>query len=301
MGNLTSESILVGFAVIFLTFVNSLLFIDNYEYSVDVSDVIFYLYTRDNPDVPDKISLHDLNDLESSHYRPSLPNYFIIHGLFGNRETLDLDIRPPLLDAGDVNVFVVDYSGPASSITIHDLAIVGVGRILADYISKMKNKFLLSEDHFNVVGHSMGAHVSGEIGRDLNGTIGTIVAIDPPDMTPPIVYVNANKARYVQVIHTSVMGLKEQLGHLDFYPNGILAQPGCYGEVICAHFKGVRFYAESIRSGGFTAVKCDSYLDYVLGNCENNSEAQLGGFNLDKSSTGTYYLITNSEAPYSMD
>lgn len=86
-----------------------------------------------------------------------------------------------------------------------------------------------------VVGHSLGAHISGIAGKQLQspGKIGVIIGLDPAG--PLFPFNNIHKrladtdADYVQVIHTDAgyLGIKNPIGHGDFYPNGGRRHPGC--------------------------------------------------------------------------
>ena len=79
-----------------------------------------------------------------------------------------------------------------------------------------------------------------------------IIAIDPAG---PIFEDNSettrlgkNDAKAVQVFHTNsnglfpaVLGYDPPCGSVDFYFNGALDQPGCYGDGSCAHAYGFYF------------------------------------------------------------
>ncbi|XP_030839552.1 pancreatic lipase-related protein 2-like [Strongylocentrotus purpuratus] len=42
------------------------------------------------------------------------------------------------------------------------------------------------------------------------------------------------------------LGLTDELGHQDFYPNGGMDMPNCYFSIICDHMKAIAYYTESI-------------------------------------------------------
>lgn len=89
----------------------------------------------------------------------------------------------------------------------------------------------------HLIGHSLGAHVAGLAAETLSGRarsrIGRITGLDPAgpgfNEAPAFARLDASDAVVVDVIHTSmrVLALAHPLGHVDFYPNGGRAQPGC--------------------------------------------------------------------------
>lgn len=86
-----------------------------------------------------------------------------------------------------------------------------------------------------VVGHSLGAHISGLAGKHIQGTkkIGVIIGLDPAGPLFPFHKVNKRladtDADYVHIIHTDAghLSIESPIGHADFYPNGGNEQPGC--------------------------------------------------------------------------
>lgn len=92
---------------------------------------------------------------------------------------------------------------------------------------------------FEIVGHSLGTHVVGAIGRTTklaeNGfQLKRITGLDPAGPTffplnPFITPLNAFDAAFVDIIHTDagMFGANVGTGHADFWPNGGKDQPGC--------------------------------------------------------------------------
>lgn len=69
-------------------------------------------------------------------------------------------------------------------------------------------------------------------------TLGRITGMDPAEphfsKSQPPVRLDRIAAKYVDVIHTDGsqfirggLGMTESIGHVDYYPNGGTAQPGC--------------------------------------------------------------------------
>lgn len=89
------------------------------------------------------------------------------------------------------------------------------------------------------LGHSLGCHVAGYIGKYMfasaNEKIGRITALDPggPKFDNPEMEQDERlcktDANFIDVIHTDInfCGYTKPIGHVDFYPNGGKRQPGC--------------------------------------------------------------------------
>ena len=80
----------------------------------------------------------------------------------------------------------------------------------------------------------------------------------------------SSDAKFVDVIHTSsASGIRQAIGHLDFYPNGGRMQPGCgsvWTDVLrgCSHDLAIDLFADSMMSTACQSVayECDSYLSF---------------------------------------
>merc|ERR1712029_1086153 len=149
-----------------------------------------------------------------------------------------------------------------------------------------------------------GAHVAGCAGNKLNGSIARITGLDP---AKPRMYERDNNekldvsdAKFVDVIHTDggTVGIEDQVGHVDFYPNGgVSTQPGCRWMGPCSHRRAYVYFIETVVSPtGFLARKCQSWLAYQSDTCSNAEESYMG--NPETSDRGNYYLETNAQPPY---
>lgn len=85
--------------------------------------------------------------------------------------------------------------------------------------------------------HSLGAHAAGYAGSFIGmGKVSRITGLDPAmpkfDYASPEGRLDTTDALFVDVIHScaGTLGLKQSIGHIDFYPNnGEAIQPGCSG------------------------------------------------------------------------
>ncbi|XP_025832219.1 pancreatic triacylglycerol lipase-like [Agrilus planipennis] len=273
------------------------------------SDITLYLYTQKNPSSPEELALDVSSLSSSSYYDSSKQNIFVIHG-WRNDQGSDVNeaVRSAYLEVLDANVFVVDWSSVSYSMyTVAFSNVPSIGRNLGRFISSMQSSYGLDADQFTLVGHSLGAHVAGCAGSAADSNVGVIVGMDPAG---PMYFniisnnrLDPSDAKFVHVIHTcgGRLGYQDSLGTADYRPNGGRSQPGCGADIAgtCAHSRAYQFFAESVKSGGFTATSCNSSNNYNSGNCASNGQSKLGGLNIDTSASGNYYLNTNSQSPYS--
>lgn len=83
------------------------------------------------------------------------------------------------------------------------------------------------------------------------------------------------------------LGMSAPIGHMDFYPNGGQNQPGCNQGMMkyinrengsfyqgmrrflaCDHVRAHEYFNESVNSQcDFIAIECDSYEDFLKGEC----------------------------------
>ncbi|CAG9793123.1 unnamed protein product [Diatraea saccharalis] len=147
-----------------------------------------------------------------------------------------------------------------------------LGSILVDLVKEG-----LPASSIHIVGHSLGAQISGFTGKQfLNLTgrrVGRISGLDPAgpcfSNLEPELKLNANDADYVDVIHTNggVAGLKEPVGQVDYYPNEGEQQPNCL-IASCSHNRAWEVFGESLyNETAFPAVRCDSWEQFKKGNC----------------------------------
>ncbi|OWR41693.1 putative lipase [Danaus plexippus plexippus] len=160
----------------------------------------------------------------------------------------------------------------------------------------------------HLVGHSLGAHIAGFIGKtfyNLTGSrIGRITGLDPagPCFThvDPDLRLKESDADFVDVIHTDsgVYGIKEAVGHADYYPNGGSQQPSCVFQT-CSHSYAWRLYGASVtRPRAFPAVKCNSWEEFKKGRCGN--EISYMGLAAEPSARGKFYLQTSGDYPFTL-
>ncbi|KAL3042804.1 hypothetical protein OYC64_020680 [Pagothenia borchgrevinki] len=242
------------------------------------------LYTRENVTCAALVSHTNF----SSHpqFNLSRTTAFIIHGYrpTGSPPAWIQKFSDMLLAREDMNVIVVDWNFGAANVNYFK-AVENTYKT-ADNLTafiKIMQKNGASLNSIYLIGVSLGAHIAGFIGANLNGSIGRITGLDAagPQFTgnPPEKRLDPTDAQFVDVLHTDIdgLGFREPLGHIDFYANGGTDQPGCPKTIFsgssyfkCDHQRSVMLFLDSLdrrcTSRGFP---CSSYKDFLNGNCLN--------------------------------
>ncbi|KAJ8969510.1 hypothetical protein NQ317_018000 [Molorchus minor] len=194
------------------------------------ADLTYYYYSQRNPAAAVKVKNDNLSPL-NGWFKSSRDTYFIIHG-WKNSYQSDVNVytKRAILSKYDVNVIVVDWNPIASRNYLSaKWAVTPVGNFVSDFITSLMVKFNFGTSKISIVGHSLGAHVSGIAGAALKRAypqgVDHIVGLDPALPLFSISDVNnrldSTDANYVQVIHTcgGMLGFKAPIGHTDYYPN----------------------------------------------------------------------------------
>lgn len=166
------------------------------------------------------------------------------------------------------------------------------------------------------VGHSLGAHLVGHLGRSVYSLTGQkisrVTGLDPAkpffDLVSIDYRIQPTDAELVDVIHTNsgelwdaAVSFPDPLGQVDFYPNGGSHQKGCtdlceglhmgfacigfdlidFFLAACSHRRAHHIYVESIYRRGnspmaFKSTGCDSYEHYEAGSCDLNTVVPMG-------------------------
>ncbi|XP_021356285.1 inactive pancreatic lipase-related protein 1-like [Mizuhopecten yessoensis] len=259
----------------------------------------------------------------------------VIHGyLNSGSDAWVVQMTDELLKKGDFNVIVVDWQGGSKQAYGHAVGNTYlVGAEVAKTLTYLHDNRSLDYSRVHIIGHSLGAQIAGHIGYRVKG-IGRISALDPaePDFRgqPTDQRLDQSDATFVDVIHTdgsvfigvSGYGLKDPVGHVDFYPNGGQHQPGCAelplvsaigsilhgsvggaaGTISCSHSRATQLFIESINSPcKFYAHTCSSSSQFDNGACMGcpSDGCPVMGYEADQTShRGSFYLSTAGSTPY---
>ncbi|XP_037921197.1 vitellogenin-2-like [Hermetia illucens] len=178
-----------------------------------------------------------------------------------------------------------------------------IGKGLAELIK------VVPRENIHLIGHSLGAHISGVAGRSFTFHTGEllprITGLDPANPCfnegEALTGLQRGDAEFVDVIHTNsrALGQRDPLGDVDFYPGGVTSlPPGCL-DISCAHLRAWRYYAESVRPGNemnFMGVKCSALYKLNSGKCLG--EPAPMGYMTPSTIKGNYFLDVNAAEPF---
>ena len=281
-----------------------------------VKSISFVLFTRDKPD-GEEIHMEDSN----IPLRSNRPIIFLIHGFTSEaNSTNNYDLARALLEKEDVNVCSVDWRDGACStgLSLTDLAayesavknVPTVGEYLAEFTAKLVREYKALVSRIKVIGHSLGAHVAGFAGKYIHKKLGQkyemIMGLDPAtpsfESRSPANRLSRGDANYVEVFHTSRLGIHSPMGDTDVYYNGGKSQPGC--SLIfpsCSHSRAVKFLTSTIRNPPcFEATQWSLDSSKIMNpiSCNPRDCLQPGLRALEQPARGIFYVTTTNQEPF---
>ncbi|XP_055300075.1 endothelial lipase-like isoform X2 [Sitodiplosis mosellana] len=279
-------------------------------------NVTFWLYTRSTQDSPQQLNMANEDTITSAKYTEGRPWLVLLHGYTGDKDySPNSHLRPALFQNGEYNVISLDYHPlapePCYVQAVHNLPTVA--KCTAQLLDFMMGKGMFTLDDLHIIGFSLGAQTAGMISNFVKtGKIRRITALDPAK--PMFIFADAehrvgpDDADFVQVVHTDAFarGVLSASGHVDFYMNGGIEQPGCSTAAqqnqstgSCNHDRAPIYFAESINSeAGFWGFKCSQWTDWAMGLCRNSREQAIMGWKATNESQGIFMVYTNREPPY---
>lgn len=112
-----------------------------------------------------KIRESDLHNIESrTGFDTRRPTLVVIHGWRNDFEAAVNDrIKNAVLKNNNINVLVVDWSPIASRNYIRAQgSVLAVGNYIGDVLLRLDEELNHKIHHITIVGHSLGAHISGD-------------------------------------------------------------------------------------------------------------------------------------------
>ncbi|XP_059609173.1 pancreatic triacylglycerol lipase-like [Phlebotomus argentipes] len=263
--------------------------------------------------------LMDNGSAELPYFNESEPVRVIIHGYIAGYKHFSISpVRNAYLSIGAHNVFCVDWS--EVSFGFYPTVRYRVAKV-GSHIGQMMRTQIMSRypdiplEQYHVIGHSLGAHIAGNVGRSFSGRLGRVTGLDPAHplfMSGDKDWLSPSSALFVDTVHTSAttLGQITPTGHASFYPNnGLPPQPGCLpldymSFTHCSHIRATAYFGESIiHPKGFPAVQCDLEVitkdETSCPKLRDVDKKVYMGENVDRTARGTYYLLTYSIAPFS--
>jgi len=271
-----------------------------------LNDMVFQLFTRSNPTVPQNIQIGNTAQLQNSNFNSAHQTRFHVHGwLDGGANVPANPYRDAYLAQGEFNFFAVDWTvgGQTPNYILARQRVGECGRGLAAFIDFL-NVNGLPFSAVTVLGHSLGAHCAGHAGKQVTlGRIPVIVGLDPAG---PLFSIASNdRLAYTDADHVEMMatdteflGFELPLGHANFYANWGSRQPGCEGEIagICSHQIVAHFMVQSINPANiFGAIRCSDFNDIRTRNCViAGPSRRMGGEPVvdGTSAPGSVYFLT---------
>ena len=179
----------------------------------DPNEVHFLLYTRDNQEVPIEISYNfTLQELGSAGYVSTKKTFFLIHG-FSSSGEFALQFLPDIFAKEDANVFAIDWAKLAAAINYFAAAerCLDVGTYVGGFAGKLTLETGLNATLIHAVGHSLGAHTGGYLGKEYlrvtGEKVGRVTGLDPArpyfEILDPHLRLHREDATFVDVIHVN--------------------------------------------------------------------------------------------------
>ncbi|XP_035206601.1 pancreatic triacylglycerol lipase-like [Stegodyphus dumicola] len=257
----------------------------------------FRFFSPLKKDIPQKISNRPFNSSWTVHNNLRLrysKTLFIFRDYFERNSEWPLKMKNAILKGKYFNVYIVDWSDDKE--LRYEQAVANIRVIGAEvglFIEHLMNisEFYPSDVH--LIGHGLGAHAAGYAGKWLrdrqNKLVGRITGLDPAgpyfNGVHKVVRLDKGDAKFVDVIHTNMdgeslsgYGLKQPIGHVDFYPNGGEHQPGCdsasdtafgnrneiasYTNGFAIFSKAVHFNTSHITEEDHRKLSCSHYRAY---------------------------------------
>ncbi|KAF7271108.1 hypothetical protein GWI33_015971 [Rhynchophorus ferrugineus] len=242
-------------------------------------DVKFTYFSRE---LPDGVNLTDKTDFKKF-LNVSKVTKCVTHGWMSSstKDTI-ISIRTGFLQKYDANIIVMDWSTISGNVLypIPMKATPDIGKFYGTYLNYMVNEIGIKPEDIHLVGHSLGAHISGFAARELvDKKVARITGLDPalPGFNIGLVEsgtLRKTDANFVDVIHScgGVLGYKDPLGHVDVYPNGgVPPQPGCFIDELtnaCSHGWSWKIFASSlVKEEPYIGIQCVTLEDAITGNC----------------------------------
>jgi len=187
------------------------------------------------------------------------------------------------------NLFIVNWNYAARGI-LYPRAVANIP-IVAAYVARFINEKLLDEAEMDpsrvqLIGHSLGAHLAGFIGKNTRSKLGRIYGLDPAGpcfgtisgpLYPSSKRLAPSDASEVITIHTNsaLLGIDKPLGKYSIFVEGGASQPGCKGGGVFKSISTLTLDGENFDSLSCSHSRAPNLLTYRHGQSGSEDECQL--------------------------
>ncbi|XP_016964764.1 lipase member H-A [Drosophila biarmipes] len=258
-------------------------------------DTGFLLNTRRDQENPQPIEA-DVEFLVKSSFYAANPIVLNIPRWLGGSSSPEISaVASARLQQQDSNIISVDLSEAQNETEIIESVV--------SLVVLLNSNFDVPLDRILVVGFAEGAHLAGgvaaKVQQDLGDQLPRITALDPSPGQDLEHQLSPTDAQFVEVVHTNAggEGTWEQLGHVDYYPNGGQTQPGCSSNS-CSHERSLELLAEMWSpENDFVSALCGSVETLGASNCRWSSH-KMGEDAEEPPASGIYFLETQQSSPF---
>jgi len=191
----------------------------------------------------DQSNLQDSRPYSEERRRGSSSNSNVYHQTSSNNQQNHSNSHSSGGSKLDHNLFIINWNYAARGI-LYPRAVANIP-IVASYATKFINEKLLDEarmdpNRIELIGHSLGAHLAGFIGKNTRQKLGRIYGLDPAGpcfgtlagpLYPSSKRLAPSDAKDVVTIQTNsaLLGIDKPLGRHSIFVEGGANQPGCKG------------------------------------------------------------------------
>lgn len=172
---------------------------------ITIDDVTFYVYNRKNTGGT-KVTHNTVSVLKNAGFDASKETIIFIHGYYSSAASkpFPVDTTGLVLRLNDWNIINVDWEpvwkNNGAGIVMSNLG--NVGGFIGSFVSAIQKEFGLNLDKLQIIGHSVGGHLTGTAGNALKGAVKSIVGLDPANVVGVDNHVNrisTSSGKYVEV------------------------------------------------------------------------------------------------------
>ncbi|XP_053395703.1 pancreatic triacylglycerol lipase-like [Mercenaria mercenaria] len=279
---------------------------DNADFPL--SDIKFRLFTK-TCENGSSLYAGDSGFKSNCSFNSSLPLKIVVHGFWQNGKAQWIqDMTAALLQKEPMSVITVDW-GSGSGFPYHQATVNArvVGAETSRLINCLRAHAGVSVDKVHIIGHSLGAHIAGYVGKTVPG-ITRITGLDPAEYmykdTDPRVHLEKSDAQFVDIIHSDGSEYDWVSVTIDIIFHYVKPNAQAFYKLFCSHSRSIHLFIESINTDcPFYGHPCDSIsdLDSNKGNCLSCPRGVCPemGYNADKTlARGKFYLRTRASSPF---